>query len=272
MKSYEEIHQELKPVILETGEFMRKEFELFTKHSMEHIAEHHMEYKDKNNPVSYVDKQSENLLTSGCQKILPGSGFIREEGDNIEGENDYRWIIDPLDGTVNFIHGCPVFSISVALQQAETTVLGVVYHIHAEEYFHAIKGQGSYLNDAPIRANGTLALAKSLVATGFPYSDFDRINAYLSVLGAFMEKCHGLRRMGSAAIDLAWCACGRYDGFFETGLAPWDVAAGILLLEEAGGKTSDYKGTDNVVFGREIVASNGNIHDEMLAVIQAGYA
>ncbi|MFT6871712.1 MAG: myo-inositol-1(or 4)-monophosphatase [Roseivirga sp.] len=251
--------QDVIVLIKETGEFIRQESRKFD-HSK-------IEYKGKNDLVSYVDKEAEKRLVKGLSEILPGSGFVAEEGTSTHRSDIYNWIIDPLDGTTNFTHGLPVYAVSVALVKRGVLTLGVVYEINRDECFHAIKDQGAFLNHSPIKVSETKTLEKALLATGFPYYNFDQMQQYLTIINEFMQTTHGLRRMGSAAVDLVYTACGRFEGFFEYNLNAWDVAAGALIVQEAGGKVTDFKGGEDYLFGREIVAGNVT-QPEMLATIQ----
>ena len=200
--------------------------------------------------------------------MLPEAGFVTEEKTStIRGEK-YNWIIDPLDGTTNFIHGIPTYSISIALQCDEELVLGVVYEISRDECFSAWKNGGAFLNNKRISVSKALHIENTLLATGYPYYDFGQLDAYLGVLKELMKKCHGIRRIGSAAIDLAYVACGRFDGYFEFNLNSYDVAAGIVLVQEAGGQVFDFSGGNNSISKREMVATNGFISLELLQIIQ----
>lgn len=261
--NYRQIADALAPVIHATADFMRNEAKGF---SMDRV-----EFKGHSDLVSYVDKTAEKMLVEGIQKITPDAGFILEEGGIQDAEKSVRWIIDPLDGTTNFTHNLPAWGISVAMQVDEKTVLGVVFDIPHDEYFEAIAGQGATCNGAPINVSQAPNLGRSLLATGFPYTVFGSIDDYLAVFKSFMQTTLGVRRFGSAAIDLAWTACGRFDGFYEMNLHPWDVAAGALLVQEAGGSVTGWDGTDNFVFGRKLAASNSIIHTEMLDIIQAHF-
>lgn len=226
--------------------------------------------KDKglNQLVSFVDVETEKLLVSQLGKLIPESSFITEENTvTVTSNSDYTWIIDPLDGTTNFLHGLAAFSISVALFNKQMPVAGVVYIPYWNEMFSAKIGNGALLNGQRIHTSDSRSLNDSLIATGFPYSSFKHMDQYLSGLQALMKQTRGIRRMGSAAIDLAYTACGRFDGFFEYGLSSWDIAAGIILVSEAGGKISDFRGGDNFIFGGEIVASNPHIYSEFLSTI-----
>ena len=233
-----------------------------------HFDHSRIEQKDTfTNLVSYVDKESEKKLVTALKKILPGAGFLAEEGTDSKSENEYLWIIDPLDGTTNFLHGVPIFAISIALMRKDKPVLGVVYEVSHDECFHAIENGKAYCNDKEIRVSPISSLDESLLATGFPYYHTEKKDQYLDIIKTFLEKTHGIRRLGSAAIDLAYVACGRLEGFFEYDLKAWDVAGGTFILQQAGGKVSDFKGGDNFLYGGELCAS-GNVHEQMLQIIK----
>jgi myo-inositol-1(or 4)-monophosphatase len=221
-----------------------------------------------NNLVSYVDKEAERRLVKVLKQVLPEAGFITEEGTVEQSRsNEYNWIIDPLDGTTNFLHGLPIYSISVGLTQNDKPVLGVVYHIVRRECFHAIRDDNAYCNGKQIHVSSIPTLQQSLLATGFPYYHLDKRDNYLDIIKDFLERTHGIRRLGSAAIDLAYVACGRLEGYFEYNLNPWDVAAGILIVEQAGGKVTDFRGGDDCLFGGQLCAGNSLMHGEMLEVV-----
>jgi len=228
--------------------------------------------KSLNQLVSFVDQQSEQMLVEALLMAVPGSTIIGEESAS---ENrvlsEYTWVIDPLDGTTNFLHGLPVFSISVALLHQGIPVVGIVDCPVLKERFTAIKGKGARLNGTLIYVSGNSNLKDSLLATGFPYHNFAEMQAYIDVLTYFMQNTRGLRRMGSAAIDLAYTACGRFDGFFELNLSPWDIAAGILLVTEAGGKVSTFDGKTEVVFENQILASSDGLYSEMMNVLRTSF-
>ncbi len=219
------------------------------------------------NLVSYVDKESEKKLVDALKKIIPGSGFLAEEGTDSKSENEYQWIIDPLDGTTNFLHGLPIFAISIGLMRKEQMVLGVVHEVSHGECFHSIEGGKAYCNETEIRVSPIAHLSESLLATGFPYYHTEKKEVYLDIIKTFLENSHGIRRLGSAAIDLAYVAAGRLEGFFEYDLKPWDVAGGSFILQQAGGKVTDFKGGNNFLYGGELCAAGG-IHPEMLKVIE----
>ena len=226
--------------------------------------------KGLHNYVTYVDKTSESRLVRGLTEILPGTGFIAEENPNLE-RKDLNWIIDPLDGTTNFIHGVPVYSISIALMEKNEVILGVVLEINQNECFYTWKGAPSWLNGKQIHVTETNRVADCLLATGFPYYDFSKMDSYLNLFRYLMEHCHGIRRLGSAAADMAYLACGRFDGFYEYGLSPWDVAAGSILVENAGGVVSDFNFGDNYIFGKEIISTNSKIANEFKEVFKQNF-
>jgi myo-inositol-1(or 4)-monophosphatase len=245
----------------EVGEFIRKEAENFDLKRVEQKSAF-------NNLVSYVDKEAEKKIVHRLQKVVEEAGFITEEGTVEQGSKaTYQWIIDPLDGTTNFLHGFPLYSISVALAHQNKPVVGVIYDIIRKECYHAVEGDHAYCNGNAIHVSEISTISESLLATGFPYHHSEKADAYLEIIREFLDKTHGIRRLGSAAIDLAYVACGRLEGFFEYNLNPWDIAAGMLIVKEAGGQISDFRGGDNVLFGKELCASNRSIHQEMLSVI-----
>lgn len=228
-----------------------------------------VESKGLNQLVSKVDVTSEQRLVEACKAALPGAAFITEENTIFQSKDaEYCWIIDPLDGTTNFLHGLQVFSISVALYKDGKAELAWVYCPKMEQMFFAQKGNGAYLNGAQIGVSKISSLDQSLLATGFPYYTFDEMQNYLELLAHFMKGTHGLRRMGSAAIDLAYVAWGKFEGFFELNLSPWDVAAGSLIVSEAGGEMCDFNEGSDFVFGNSIVASNPFVKKEFMDSIR----
>jgi len=245
---------------LEVGAFMSKEMDGFDLTKIEQKG-------SSSNLVSYVDKESERRLVEKLSEIVPGSGFIAEEGTDLVGSNEYRWIIDPLDGTTNYLHGLPLYAISIGLQKNEQTVLGIVYDVSHRECFHAIEGHQAKCNGKEIKVSPIKTLEESLLATGFPYYHSEKKEDYLEIIKVFLETTHGIRRLGSAAIDLAYVACGRLEGFFEYNLKAWDVAGGVFIVQQAGGTVSDFKGSSNYIFGGELCAG-GPVHAQMLQVIQ----
>jgi len=252
--------EELISLTKEVGEFIRNESKVFDREKVE--------YKGLHDMVSYVDKTAEIKLVKGLSALLPEAGFVTEEKTStIKGEK-YNWIIDPLDGTTNFIHGIPTFSVSIALQCDNELVLGVVYEINRDECFSAWKNGGAYLNNKRISVSKAPVIENTLLATGFPFYEFADMEPYLNVLRDLMQKCHGIRRIGSAAVDLAYVACGRFDGYFEYNLNSYDVAAGIVLVKESGGEIFDFRGGDQSISRREMIATNGHISEELVNVIK----
>ena len=259
---YLALSQQLAALCRDTAQFIRQEAAAFDRSKIEHKGTHDL--------VSYVDQETERRLVAGLRELLPEAGFITEEGTAGPPTDaaEFTWIIDPLDGTTNFVHGLPVYSISVALLHGRELVAGVVHEVCRNESFRAAKGSGAFCNEQRIRVSDIPDLDNSLIATGFPYTHFGRLNDYLPLLGAFMERSHGVRRLGSAAVDLAYVAAGRFEAFFEFNLNSYDVAAGLLLVREAGGHITAFLEDGDPLFGREVVASNGLIHGEMQATIR----
>tara|TARA_B100000965_G_C19430101_1_gene686102 strand:- start:18 stop:809 length:792 start_codon:yes stop_codon:yes gene_type:complete len=229
------------------------------------VKQQDIETKSLNSLVSYVDKNAEIALVKGLINLLEEAGFIAEEGTSDKKGETYNWIIDPLDGTTNFLHGLPVYSVSVGLEKNGEVVLGVVYEINQDECFYAWKDGGAFLNQEKIKISSNQKLADSLLATGFPYYDYDRIDAYFEILKDLAQNSRGVRRMGSAAVDLVYMACGRFDAFFEYSLHPWDVAAGALIVQEAGGEVFDFSGNNNWLHGKEILATSPALKEDLLA-------
>lgn len=253
--------------LLEQTQEVAKKVGAFIRKERQHFDVEKVEHKGFNDLVSYVDKEAERQIVEKLAKILPEAGFITEEGTNSTQAEVFNWVIDPLDGTTNFIHGLPVFAVSIALMERDEVVLGVVYEVNRHECFYAMKGGGAFCNDTRIKVSTAPDLSASLIATGFPYYNFELIDRYLNSMKSLMQKTHGLRRMGSAAVDLCYVATGRTEGFFEYNLNSYDVAAGALIVQEAGGKVTDFAGGRDFIFGRKIVASNTKIHGEFLTVL-----
>lgn len=256
----EKLTHEVIRVAKQAGEFIREERKNFDPDRIE--------YKGLNDLVSYVDKTAEKIIVTELEKALPEAGFITEEKTTIKIGDRYNWIIDPLDGTTNFIHGVPSFSVSIALKEYDELVLGVVYEINLDECFYAWKDAPAYLNGREIKVSHNPTVSGSLIATGFPYYDFEKQPAYIALFTELMKNCHGLRRLGSAAVDLAYTACGRFEAFYEYNLNPWDIAAGVVIVRQAGGQVVNYNGGDEVLDSRQLLATNGKITEEMLEIIQ----
>ncbi len=247
---------------------LSREVGQFIKNEVNQVKNEEIETKSLNSLVSYVDKKAEETIVHRLEVLLPEAGFIAEEGTSDKKGEHYNWIIDPLDGTTNFLHAIPVFSVSIALMQDNEIVLGVVYEVNQDECFYAWKGGEAYLNGQKIQVSKTSKLADALLATGFPYYDFKRIDAYFKVLQHFAQHTRGVRRLGSAAVDLVYVACGRFDAFFEYSLNAWDVAAGAFIVQQAGGQISDFKGEANWLFGKEMLASNRLINEEVILALK----
>ena len=216
--------------------------------------------------VSEVDRAAEQTIIQTLLDAYPDHAILAEES-GAHGESEFVWIIDPLDGTTNFLHGFPQFSVSIALQHKGIITQAVIYDPTRNELFTATRGRGAFLNDKRLRVTKRIHMEDALIGTGFPYTNFDHMDAYLGIFKDLMQQTSGLRRPGSAALDLAWMAAGRYDGFFETGLKSWDIAAGTLLITEAGGMVSDLHGSDTFLKTGHICAGNPNIHPKLLEVI-----
>ncbi len=254
----EDVAKETEQIIKSCGLFIREESKKFSLDDVE--------LKGKADLVSYVDKQAEKKLVSSLCKLLPEAGFITEEGTIDQQEKEYTWIIDPLDGTTNFVHGIPSYAVSIGLKKGDEIVMGFVYEINRAECFYAWKDGGAYLDGEPIKASSVQNLEEGLFSTGFPANDFPKVSEYLTILKELLSQSHGLRRMGSAASDLAYVACGRLEGFFEYNLKPWDVAGAIIIIKEAGGFVTDFKGGNDYLFGREIIAACG-VHPQLVKLI-----
>ncbi|MBK8041603.1 MAG: inositol monophosphatase [Haliscomenobacter sp.] len=254
------------PLIEETGAFISSQFGK--------VDDSAIEEKSLNSLVSFVDKTAEEMLIQGLSPLFPEAGFLTEEEMAVPARTasgEWQWIIDPLDGTTNFLFGLPNFAVSVALAFQGAPVLGIVYEVNRKELFYAIKGGGAFLNGKPIRAGKASVLSHALVATGFPYSQFDQLGFHLDAVGRFQRQTRGVRRWGAASVDLAFVACGRFDVFFEYALNPWDVAAGMLLVTEAGGAVSDFWGSEGDYSGRQVLATNGLLHPSALEVLAEAY-
>ena len=227
-----------------------------------------IEEKDFNNLVSFVDRAAEDELAKQLSIIFPEAGFIAEENADRPKGKRFNWIIDPLDGTTNFIHGVPCYAVSVALADGMNPILGVIYEVNMDECFYAWKDGGAYLNGKPIAVSSNTELKKSLIGTGFPYVEAGLHKKYIALFGDLQRATRGIRRPGSAATDMAWTAAGRFDVFYEYGLSPWDVAAGKIIIEEAGGVCTDFTNGNDPIGKKEMVCGNPHIHSEVLTYIK----
>lgn len=228
--------------------------------------------KQQSDFVTEVDKAAEAAIIEILRDAYPDYGILAEESGLSDGQgsgNEYQWIIDPLDGTTNFIHGVPQYSISIALAYKGQINQALVYDTTRNEMFTASKGGGAFLNERRIRVSKCLRLEQALLGTGFPYRVFDHSRAYMGMFKEFTEKSAGIRRFGSAALDLAYVACGRFDGFWEFGLKPWDMAAGCLLITEAGGLISDLAGGEDYLNTGNLVAGTPKVFGQMLQIIDS---
>ena len=231
-------------------------------------SEHTIDYKGEIDLVTEADKISEKMITSKIITLFPDHDILGEEFTNIDRGSDFRWIIDPLDGTTNYAHGYPYFCVSIALERLNTMIVGIVYDPMLDEMFVAEKGKGAFLNEREIHVSNTREVIKSLLATGFPYDIRENSHNNLNYFNKMILQAQAIRRAGSAALDLAYVAAGRFDGFWELKLNPWDIAAGWLLVEEAGGIVTDMGGNDYYLKSSSILASNGRIHTEMMDVLK----
>ena len=223
-----------------------------------------------NNLVTEADHAAEKAIFSVIKQDFPEHHILSEETGEIVMDSDYKWIIDPIDGTVNFANGIPLCCVSIGLEHKGSIIMGAVYNPMMNEFFFAEKGLGATLNDQKIEVSKKADVGKSCMATGFPYTYLDKPNGPLQVFEKFIRKGIAVRRLGSAAIDLCWVASGRFDAYFEHKLESWDSAAGSLIVLEAGGKVTDYAGNPYSVYQHQLLATNGSIHEDMLKIINGG--
>ena len=247
----EHICASAKEIVLETADFIRYSKINFKKKSIQKKGLHDL--------VSFVDLEAEKKLVSGLSEILPEAGFITEENTRSE-RKEYNWIIDPLDGTTNFIHGIPTYCVSVALERDNEIQIGIVHEIVGKETFYSVKNGKSFMNTKQIKVSSNKKISDSLIGLGIPVNEFKHLEEYKNALEYFIKNTRGVRRIGSAAADLCYVACGRFDGFFELNLKPWDVAAGALIVKNAGGIVTDFSGKKDWLFGKNIMASSKNMH------------
>ncbi|PKO58987.1 MAG: inositol monophosphatase [Betaproteobacteria bacterium HGW-Betaproteobacteria-19] len=228
-----------------------------------------VESKSPNDFVTEVDRAAEKAIIDVLRDAYPGHGILAEESGESGADSEFVWIIDPLDGTTNFIHGFPQYAVSIAVTKNGVLEHGVIFDPISNELYTASRGGGAYLNDRRLRVSRRLRLAESLIGTGFPFRQFDNIDAYLAMFREVAQKTAGIRRPGAASLDLAYVAAGRLDGFWEMGLAPWDMAAGVLMIQEAGGLVSDLAGESNFMATGNLVAGTPKVFAQLLPVIQS---
>jgi myo-inositol-1(or 4)-monophosphatase len=239
-------------------------------HNIERLDQLDIEQKGRADFVSEVDRQAEEIIIDTIRSAYPDHGILAEES-GVSGDKDkseHEWIIDPLDGTTNFLHGLPVYAVSIGLRVRGVLQTAVVYDPSRDELFSASKGKGAHLNDRRIRVSDTRTLSNALLATGFPYNEMKYLEPWLGSFKVLVPYVAGIRRAGSAALDLAQVACGRYDGFWEFGLNPWDMAAGILLIQEAGGFSSDMKGGQDMLESGHIIAGNPKLFGKLQTLVK----
>ena len=224
-----------------------------------------------NNPVTEADLAAEKAIVAAIKADYPDHFILSEEAGEIKMDSEYKWIIDPIDGTINFANGIPICCVSVGVEHKGEMIMGAVYNPLMSEFFFAQKGVGAWLNDKQIFVSNKNEMLKSCLVTGFPYTYLDSENGPLQVFERLIRKGVAVRRLGSAAIDLCWTACGRFEGFYEHKLNAWDSAAGVLILKEAGGKITGFDGKPHSIYQPDILATNGKIHDELLSVIYGQY-
>jgi myo-inositol-1(or 4)-monophosphatase len=244
----------------------------FLKQSVGNIKTVETKLGQETNLVTEIDKKSEELIIGMIRKKYPDHDFLAEESGSHDQKSEYRWIIDPLDGTLNFTHGVPLFSVSIAVEHRGEIIAGVVYEPNLGELFTAEKGKGAFLNRKPIRVSKVDRLIESMLVTGFPYTIRDNPDNAVQHFVNMLMKAQGIRRLGSAAVDLSYVACGRFEGFWEVSLSPWDMAAGVLLVQEAGGQFTDFRGNISNVYGKQVLATNGLIHDALVGILERGFS
>lgn len=243
----------------------------FLKESVGKVNSVESKLGEVRNLVSDIDRGSEERIIRRIRESYPHHAVLAEESGGSTGRDEYRWIIDPLDGTTNFLHGLPIFSVTIGVERKGEIVAGVIYNPNMNELFTAERGSGAFLNGSRISVSHNSDLINSLIITGFPYTIAENPDHAVDHFVNFLHEARGVRRLGSAAIDLAYVAMGRFDGFWEVSLQPWDMAAGVLLVHEAGGRTSDFSGHPTSIYRKQIVASNGLVHDEMVRVLSRAY-
>lgn len=260
MLDLEKITTEVRSLACDAGDFLR--------HECMNFRREYVEKKGAHDYVSYVDKESERRIVARLREILPEAGFITEEGSASHTTEEYCWVVDPLDGTTNFIHGNAPFCVSIALRNATELLIGVVYEVCRNECFWAWKGSPAFMNGQEIHASSVALLDESFIQLGFPYQA-ERSRAFMvDIINQLYGHVGGIRVQGSAAAELCYVAAGRFEARLEAFLGPWDIAAGALIVQQAGGKVSTFTNGDDFYTGREVLASNGKIHEDLLQIVQ----
>ena len=236
--------------------------------NMDHISDIAISEKGLNDYVTEVDRRAENIIIDTIRNTFPDHGILAEERGQL-GKGEYQWVIDPLDGTTNYLHGFPQFAVSIALKNKNVLEQAIIYNPISQELFTASKGNGAHLNSRRIRVSNRKSLKGALLGTGLPFGDSDNVESFIRIYRAIYSNTAGIRRAGAASLDLAYVASGRLDGFWEYGLKEWDIAAGVLLIQEAGGIVSSIGDSDNVLETGNILCANSKIHDEMNDIIKS---
>jgi len=242
----------------------------FLKYSVGKVRTIETKKSEERNLVSEIDKASEEKIIGIIRRKYPTHSILAEEGGESQTTSEYKWVIDPLDGTTNFLHGLPMYCVTIGIEHKGEVVAGVVYDPNLDEMFTAEKGSGAYMNGKRMRVSATQTLIGSLLVTGFPYDIAKNPDNAIEHFVNFLMEGQGIRRLGSAALDLSYVAAGRLDGFWEVNLNPWDMAAGMLFVREAGGRVTDFLGAESTIYKKQVLASNGIIHDAMLNVLKKG--
>jgi myo-inositol-1(or 4)-monophosphatase len=242
----------------------------YLKFSVGKVRSVEMKKGEERNLVSEIDKTSEEKIISMIKRHYPTHAILAEESGERTTSSEYKWVIDPLDGTTNFLHGLPIFCVTIGIEYKGEIVAGVVYDPNLEELFTAEKGSGAYCNGKRLKVSAAAELINSLLVTGFPYDIAKNPDNAVGHFVNFLMEGQGLRRLGSAALDLSYVAAGRMDGFWEVNLNPWDMAAGVLFVTEAGGKVTDFAGHPSSIYNKQVLATNGHIHDAMVEVLKKG--
>ncbi|MGH2567481.1 MAG: inositol monophosphatase family protein [Bacteroidota bacterium] len=242
----------------------------FLKRNIGRIKHIDRKLGQETNLVTEIDRKAEEMIIEKIRKRYHHHDFLGEEFGGHEKKSEFKWIIDPLDGTTNFTHGLPIFCVSVGLERRGELILGVVYDPNFDELFTAEKGRGSFLNNRRLHVSNTKRLGESLLVTGFPYDIGSKTDSIVVHFENFLKEAQAVRRLGSAALDLCYVAAGRFDGYWEHSLNPWDMAAGVLLVQEAGGKYTDLKGFPSTIYQKSVLATNGMLHDRMVEVLRRG--